>query len=117
MLYPELYVLFGDGTGLTTVTRRQAAAIDTYPGKTLWYQGDRPVPQLWEAHRERAERLAAERGGYSTEMVEDYLFTHLRADTRRYCDFQVARGLLVPQSAAPAAVAAPVPPPPREGQP
>ncbi|MHB8997207.1 MAG: hypothetical protein ACYC63_18325 [Armatimonadota bacterium] len=96
MIFPEIYTLFGDGHSFTTVTQKMAIAIDTYPGKTLVFGGSQPVAQLWEQHQSHAAELAAAHGGYSPDMTDDGIFTHLRGDIRRYCDFQKDRGLLVP---------------------
>jgi len=95
-VFPEFYTLFADGYNLTTVTQKMAIAINTYPNKEFLFGGRKSVPELWETHRQRAEALASEHGGYSPDMTEDFMFTHLRSDIRRYCDFQQQRGLLVP---------------------
>jgi hypothetical protein len=103
-IYPEAFTAFADGASVTTVVHKAAVAVNTYPGKRISLANKATVAQLWESHLRSVAEMSPQHGGLQP-LGEEELFTHLRDDIRRYVDFQMARGLLVPD-------AQPLPPPP-----
>jgi hypothetical protein len=96
--YLEVETRYEDGTTLTTVNAELSSVFDRMPHQVKQKCVGVGDPSLLKArHDRKAAELAARqpRSPHGVDPLEEFREFH-----RRFCDFQVARGLLVPVNAA-----------------
>lgn len=95
-VFAEFMTHFADGSHLLNIGRKGHPSISCPPEETVRYNRPDRVAELWKTHWQMVQEMAPLHGGLSPYMTAEELFTILRANRRRFADYQFARGAAYP---------------------